>query len=141
MVLTVVSKDIYITYRNETWCEIVWYCEFHSSLERLGYERSFRGSVGIVSNASLGRGKIDTEWRRIRIPLQAFNYEKRGVNMGNIKELRLEFQSKGDLHIDNIVIVHHEHNYMKTKDKNSYGYLYFQLHYWSNKLEFVVKII
>ena len=37
-------------------------------------------------------GKIDTEWRRIRIPLQSFNYKKRGVNMSNIKELRLEFQ-------------------------------------------------
>ena len=37
--------------------------------------------------------------------------------MSNIKELRLEFQRKGDLHIDNIVIVPHEHNYKKTKDK------------------------
>jgi len=36
--------------------------------------------------------------------------------MGNIKELRLEFQRKGDLHIDNIVIVPHEHNYKKTKN-------------------------
>ena len=36
--------------------------------------------------------------------------------MGNIKELRLEFQRKGDLHIDNIVIVPHKHNYKKEKD-------------------------
>ncbi|MEC8611117.1 MAG: hypothetical protein VXY06_05135, partial [Bacteroidota bacterium] len=69
-----------------------------------------------INYLDLEGGKIDTEWRRIRIPLQAFNYEKRGVNMGNIKELRLEFQRKGDLHIDNIVIVPHEHNYKKTKD-------------------------
>ena len=69
-----------------------------------------------INYLDLEEGKIDTEWRRVRIPLQAFNYEKRRVNMSNIKELRLEFQRKGDLHIDNIVIVPHEHNYMKTKD-------------------------
>ena len=69
-----------------------------------------------INYLDLEEGKIDTEWRRVRIPLQAFNYEKRGVNMSNIKELRLEFQRKGDLHIDNIVIVPHDHNYMKTKD-------------------------
>ena len=69
-----------------------------------------------INYLDLQEGKIDTEWRRVRIPLQAFNYEKRGVNMSNIKELRLEFQRKGDLHIDNIVIVPHEHNYKKTED-------------------------
>ena len=69
-----------------------------------------------INYLDLEEGKIDTEWRRVRILLQAFNYEKRGVNMSNIKELRLEFQRKGDLHIDNIVIVPHEHNYKKTKD-------------------------
>jgi len=61
-------------------------------------------------------GKIDAEWRRIRIPLQAFNYEKRRVNMSNIKELRLEFQRNGHLHIDNIVIVQYEYNYKKKSD-------------------------
>ncbi len=69
-----------------------------------------------INYLDLEEGKIDTEWRRVRIPFQAFNYEKRGVNMSNIKELRLEFQRKGDLHIDNIVIVPHEHKYKKTKD-------------------------
>ena len=68
-----------------------------------------------INYLDLEGGKIDTQWRRIRIPLQAFNYEKRGVNMSNIKELRLEFQRKGDLHIDNILIVPHDHNYHKTK--------------------------
>ena len=70
-----------------------------------------------INYLDLEEGKIDTEWRRVRIPFQAFNYEKRGVNMSNIKELRLEFQRKGDLHIDNIIIVPHEHNYKKTKDR------------------------
>ena len=69
-----------------------------------------------INYLDLEGGKIDTEWRRIRIPFQAFNYEKRRVNMRNIKELRLEFQRSGHLHIDNIVIVPHEHNYKNTSD-------------------------
>ena len=69
-----------------------------------------------INYLNLEGGRIDTKWRRIRIPFQAFNYEKNGVNMGNIKELRIEFQRKGDVHIDNIVIVPHEHNYKKTKE-------------------------
>ena len=36
--------------------------------------------------------------------------------MSNIKELRLEFQRKGNLHIDNIVIVQHNHEFQKTND-------------------------
>ena len=69
-----------------------------------------------INYLNLEGGKIDTVWRQILIPLQAFNYKKHGVNMSNIKELRLEFQRKGDLHIDNIVIVQHKHNFQKTKD-------------------------
>ena len=37
--------------------------------------------------------------------------------MSNIKELRLEFQRKGNLHIDNIMIVPHEHNFTISKDR------------------------
>ena len=70
-----------------------------------------------INFLELEDGKIDNNWRKIRIPLQSFNYKKRGVNMSNIKELRLEFQRSGDIHIDNIIIVSHEHNYTKTKDK------------------------
>ena len=62
-------------------------------------------------------GKINTDWKKIRVPLLAFNYKKKGVNMSNIKELRLEFQRKGNLHIDNIMIVPHEHNYTISKDR------------------------
>ena len=72
-----------------------------------------------INYLDLEGGKIDTQWRRVRIPIQSFNYEKRGVNMSNIKELRLEIQRKGDLHIDNIVIVPNEHNYEKFKDSST----------------------
>ena len=69
-----------------------------------------------INYLNLEGGRIDTSWRQIRIPFNAFNYKKNGVNMRNIKELRIEFQRKGDVHIDNIVIVPHEHNYNKTKE-------------------------
>ena len=69
-----------------------------------------------INYLNLEGGKIDTVWRKILIPLQSFNYKKRGVNMSNIKELRLEFQRKGNLHIDNIVIVQHNHDFQKTND-------------------------
>ncbi len=69
-----------------------------------------------INYLNLEGGKIDTVWRKILIPLQAFNYKKRDVNMSNIKELRLEFQRKGDLHIDNIRIVEHTHDFQKTKE-------------------------
>ena len=69
-----------------------------------------------INRLDLEGGKIDNKWRRIRIPFQAFNYKKRGVNMANIKELRLEFQRSGHLHIDNIVIVPHEHRFKIRMD-------------------------
>ena len=69
-----------------------------------------------INYLDLEGGKIDKTWRRIRIPFQAFNYLSKGVNIRNIKELRLEFQRKGDIHIDNIIIVEHEHNYAKLVD-------------------------
>ena len=47
-----------------------------------------------INYLDLEGGKIDAKWRRIRVPLQAFNFEKRSISMGNIKELRLEFQRK-----------------------------------------------
>lgn len=59
-------------------------------------------------------GEIDTAWTKITLPLQTFNYDKRGVNMGNIKELKLEFQRKGAIHLDDIKIVPHHHNYDKS---------------------------
>lgn len=50
-------------------------------------------------------GTIDSEWRKVQIPLKSFNYKKKGVNLKNIKELRLEFQKTGDVHIDEMKIV------------------------------------
>jgi hypothetical protein len=82
-----------------------------------------------INYLDLEGGKIDTQWRRIRIPLQAFNYEKRGVNMSNIKELRLEFQRNGHLHIDNIVIVPHDYRLQEHRLINSLKYL---IHILSN---------
>ena len=56
-------------------------------------------------------GVLDTSWRKVRIPLRTFNYQRRGVNMANIKELKIEFQRSGHAHIDEIKIVRHTHDY------------------------------
>ena len=61
-------------------------------------------------------GEIDTSWTKITIPLQTFNYAQRGVNMSNIKELKIEFQRKGSIHLDDIRIVSHQHNYKKSNE-------------------------
>ncbi len=75
-----------------------------------------------INYLNLEGGKIDTVWRKIVVPLQAFNYKKRGVNMSKVKELRLEFQRTGDIHIDNIVIVQHNHDFHKTNDTSVKAY-------------------
>ncbi len=59
-------------------------------------------------------GIIDSEWRRILIPLKSFNYQKKSVNLANIKELRLEFQQSGDVHIDEMKIVAYKDDYQVT---------------------------
>tara|TARA_B100001057_G_scaffold460435_1_gene511504 strand:- start:15 stop:1217 length:1203 start_codon:yes stop_codon:yes gene_type:complete len=64
-------------------------------------------------------GVLDTSWRKVRIPLHAFNYERRGVNMANIKELKIEFQRSGHAHIDEIKIVRYEHHYSIEPDHST----------------------
>ena len=64
-------------------------------------------------------GVIDTTWRKVLIPLPSFNHEKKQVNLSNIKELRFEFQREGDIHLDRIRIVPHEHPYSKAKSIQS----------------------
>ncbi len=56
-------------------------------------------------------GKIDTSWTKILIPLSTFKYQNKGVNISNIKELRIELQKSGNIHIDNMKIVPHVHDY------------------------------
>ena len=79
--------------------------------------------VSKINYLDIDGGVISQNWTKVRIPLQAFNYEKKGVNMSNIKELRIEFQQSGSVHIDDMKIVRHEHNYIKTDTnfKSSYN--------------------
>ena len=51
--------------------------------------------------------------------MQTFNYAKKGVNMGNIKELKIEFQKKGAIHLDDIKVVQHKHNYRKHVESST----------------------
>lgn len=61
-------------------------------------------------------GQVDSVWRKARIPLASFKAREKGVNLKNIKELVIEFQRSGDIHIDNIRLVRHHHGYIRTDD-------------------------
>ena len=61
-------------------------------------------------------GQVDSVWRKARIPLASFNARGKGVNLKNIKELVIEFQRSGDVHIDNIHLVPHQHGYIRSDD-------------------------
>ena len=67
--------------------------------------------------------KIDQQWRKVLIPLSTFKYEKKGVNISNIKELRIQLQNKGDFHLDDIKIVPHQHNYHYAEEIFSHKFI------------------
>ena len=39
-------------------------------------------------------GVIDQKWRKVIVPLSTFKYQKKGVNISNIKELRIQLERK-----------------------------------------------
>ena len=62
-------------------------------------------------------GVIDQKWRKVIIPLYTFKYQKKGVNISNIKELRIQLQRRGNIHIDDLKLVPHYHPF-KTQKSN-----------------------
>ena len=56
-------------------------------------------------------GVIDQKWRKVSLPLSTFNYNKKGVKISNIKELRVQLMKKGNFHIDDIKLVPYNHPY------------------------------
>ena len=65
---------------------------------------------------------IDQKWRKVIIPLSTFKYQKKGVNISNIKELRIQLQRQGDVHIDGLKIVPHYHNYKVVQSDFSFSF-------------------
>lgn len=53
--------------------------------------------------------KLDDTWRKVHLPLLAFKAASKGVNLKNIKELRIEFQREGFVHLDAIQLVPFRH--------------------------------
>ena len=86
------------------------------SLEDYGGKRC----VTKMSPLDMEGGGVGTEWTRVRIPLQAFRPERKGVNMSNIRELRIEFQQSGDVHVDDIRVVPHQHDYGVAPSTSTY---------------------
>ena len=61
-------------------------------------------------------GVVDQKWRKVVIPLPTFKYEKKGVNLSNIKELRVQLMKKGDFHLDDIKIVPYSYSYVVSSE-------------------------
>ena len=79
--------------------------------------RHCRSKVNILD---IEGGRIGTSWTRVRVPLQSFRPERKGVNLSNIKELRIEFQRQGDVHVDDIRVVPHTHLYALEASTSEY---------------------
>jgi hypothetical protein len=56
-------------------------------------------------------GVVDQKWRKVSLPLSTFNYNKKGVKISNIKELRIQLMKKGNFHIDDVKLVPYNHPY------------------------------
>ncbi len=50
-------------------------------------------------------GPIQSEWRQVLIPLSAFSLENSTVDFYSIKQLMLQFESNGNVFIDNIEMI------------------------------------
>ena len=61
---------------------------------------------------------FDDQWRKAHIPLSAFRAAARGVNLENIKELRIEFQREGCVHLDGLRIVPFDHQVEKLASRS-----------------------
>jgi len=61
-------------------------------------------------------GMVDEQWRKVTIPLSTFKYFKKGLNITNVKELRVQLINQGNFHLDDIKIVPHSHTYEVSKE-------------------------
>jgi len=61
---------------------------------------------------------FDDQWRKAHIPLSAFRAASRGLNLENIKELRIEFQREGCVHLDGLRIVPFDHQEEKLSSRS-----------------------
>ena len=76
-----------------------------------------------ISISGMEDGIVDEKWRKVTIPLPTFKHEKKGVNISNIKDLRIQLMNKGDFHLDDIKIVPYKHLYKVNKEKDMFTIL------------------
>ncbi len=68
-----------------------------------------------ISILGMEDGIVDQKWRKVTIPLPTFKHEKKGVNISNIKDLKIQLMNKGDFHIDDIKVVPYKYLYKVSK--------------------------
>ena len=72
----------------------------------VGFE-DFNGGqawTGFNTNMIEG-GRIDDQWTRVVVPLYAFPFTNRGVDIANIKQVIFQFETSGDVLMDHIEII------------------------------------
>lgn len=50
---------------------------------------------------------IDEEWQKAIVPLNTFDIEKDGLDLGNIKQLSFELQAAGGIYLDDVSLVYY----------------------------------
>lgn len=58
-----------------------------------------------VTEEWIVNGPIQNEWRQVLIPLSAFGLDKSTVDFYSIKQLMLQFESNGNVYIDNVEVI------------------------------------
>ena len=61
-----------------------------------------------TGNKYFERYFIDEEWQAVTVPLNTFDLEEDGLDLGNIKQLMFELQQAGSIYIDDIELVFYE---------------------------------
>ena len=61
-----------------------------------------------VANKYFERYFIDEDWQRVVVPLNTFDLNEDGLDIGNIKQLMFELQQAGSIYLDDIQLIYYE---------------------------------
>ncbi|MCA1752453.1 MAG: hypothetical protein LC670_11830 [Flavobacteriales bacterium] len=70
----------------------------------------YSGGMGFcyTANKYFERSAIDEEWQNVIVPLSDFDLETENLDVTNIKQLQIELQQSGAVHVANMELIFHE---------------------------------
>lgn len=60
-----------------------------------------------TGNKYFERYFIDEEWQKVVVPLNTFDLEEDGLDIGNIKQIQFELQQSGGIYLDDVKLVYY----------------------------------